>query len=163
MSQLQFINQSHSFTQEKIKNKRVKNCFIAFRNEMLKIVRENNVGNMPMKELSKIVSGLWKNLSESEKNKYRREYEVNREISKTPKSMLIQEIVDLFNRLLHDSSNILNLKIIIMSKVEEYIDNVCQFEEKSPESILQVYYYIYSSINNNSISFNEFVEWYLEL
>ncbi|RGB42598.1 hypothetical protein C1646_750782 [Rhizophagus diaphanus] len=122
-------------------------------------------------------------MSESRKNEYRRNYEVIRETSKTSKSMsmLIQEIIDLFNRLsqlliaiINDSSemsyyheniqNILNLKTIIMIKVEEYIDNDFQFEEKSSELLLKVYYDIYEkSFINNLILFNDFMEWYLKL
>nr|ANQ32574.1 MATA-HMG [Rhizophagus irregularis] len=174
---LQFINQTDSFTQEKNKKKRIENCFISFRNEMLEFAR--NVGNnMTMKEFSKEVSQLWKNTPESKKDEYKRKYEINREISKNSKSMLIQEIIDLFNRLsqlliaiINDSSEmsyyenistILNLKIRIMIKVEEYIDNVFQFEEKSTELLLKVYYDIYEkSFINNLILFDDFMEWYL--
>jgi len=57
--------------------KRPANCFILFRQEMMKKERPHK---MTMTEYSKRVAGLWQNLSEGEKIKWRRQYEINRDV-----------------------------------------------------------------------------------
>ncbi|GBB84065.1 hypothetical protein RclHR1_01070015 [Rhizophagus clarus] len=162
MSDLQIV-QERGIPQEK--RKRQTNGFLIFRNEINEIYKDTNI---PMKVLSKIVSDLWNNMPESQKNEYKREYELNRENQKNSKNMF-NEIIDLCVQVLQlrntyeGDANILNLKKIIINKIEEYIDNAYQSDEKTPDSLLEVYFWIYLHINNNMISFKDFLEWHLEL
>jgi hypothetical protein len=168
MSDLQVI----PFTQGKKKReKRKMNGFMIFRKEMLENSRKDNV---TMTEHSKRAAEQWKNMSETQQNKYKRKYEMRRDSEFT---LIREKIIDLINQLsqLLVSSNemiysydivanISNLKSMIMNEIEEYINKVYQYEEKTPGLLLKVFKELYSlSIGNNLIPFDDFFKWYIEL
>ncbi len=58
-----------------IKKKREPNMFISYRKEMMRY----KPYNMAMTKYSKLVSKWWRNLSENEKTKWQRKYQINRD------------------------------------------------------------------------------------
>ncbi|GET61752.1 uncharacterized protein OCT59_012888 [Rhizophagus irregularis] len=67
-----FLSPKKSTTKRK---KRSANCFLLFRQEMMK----ERPYKMKMSNYSKRVSEMWQNLSEDEKIEWKRRYELNRE------------------------------------------------------------------------------------
>jgi len=67
----------HSFLSKltSIKKKRLANCFLLFRREMMK----DRPYRMKMSNYSKRVSEMWQNLPEDKKIEWKRRYELNRE------------------------------------------------------------------------------------
>ncbi|PKC09807.1 hypothetical protein RhiirA5_498964 [Rhizophagus irregularis] len=68
-----FLSPKKSTTKRK---KRSANCFLLFRQEMMK----ERPYKMKMSNYSKRVSEMWQNLSEDEKIEWKRRYELNREV-----------------------------------------------------------------------------------
>lgn len=144
----------HSVLSTPEKKKRTANCFLLFRKEMMNY----RPSNITMIQYSKLVSEMWQNLSEDEKIDWKKKYEINRDCSS--KEMSNEEIIDsIFDFLLlqPSSTNSDGKKLLIMNKVESYIN---QFNEKTPEFLLKIYYEIYLYINNNSKSFEDFIMYF---
>ncbi|CAB4487409.1 hypothetical protein RhiirA1_502029 [Rhizophagus irregularis] len=85
----------YSFQSETLKvlekRKRESNPFFLFRNDM----REKAQKKLKMTELSKMASDSWKLLSEEDKAKWKRRYEINRDIQQqSKKDKEKKEIVD---------------------------------------------------------------------
>src|ERR1051325_547511 len=66
----------YNFPKISEKKKRKANPFFLFRNNM----KETAPNNIKMTELSKIASDSWKKLSEEEKTRWKRSYEINRDL-----------------------------------------------------------------------------------
>ena len=71
---IQYISQPELKTSER--KKRESNAFFLFRNSM----KETAPKNFKMTELSKIASDSWKNLPEEEKTKWKKLYEIKRDL-----------------------------------------------------------------------------------
>ncbi|CAB4395491.1 unnamed protein product [Rhizophagus irregularis] len=84
----------YSFQSETLKvlekRKRESNPFFLFRNDM----REKAQKKLKMTELSKMASDSWKLLSEEDKAKWKRRYEINRDLQQRKEDKENKEIVD---------------------------------------------------------------------
>ncbi|RIA82408.1 hypothetical protein C1645_835391 [Glomus cerebriforme] len=124
--------------------KRSPTCFILFRQEMLK----EKPPKMTMAQYSKLVSEKWQNLSEAERIRWKRLYEINRDyrpeptVENSPSSSFIQNA----------SNSTINSPAVneFESCYDYFYCNICGFISGEPRDCK----YCPSSILSRSFSFN---------